>query len=134
MLVAAELVAVIERIAACRDPKDATKFLRIGGGQTCRLSPIADRYRRRRCVLDPAKDAVYRAKFRSSRLADVSFARPHLSAADDRFDYGETHELAFGMIARTAFCMRLCRPGIVMPSDLAPQGEPARSEALWRKS
>ena len=52
-----------------------------------------------RYVLDPAKDAVNRAKHGVSlALAEILFAGPHLSVADDRFEYGEVREVAFGLI------------------------------------
>ena len=34
----------------------------------------------------------------SLALAEILFAGPHRSMADDRFDYGEVRELAFGLI------------------------------------
>jgi uncharacterized DUF497 family protein len=50
-------------------------------------------------VFDPAKDLVNRAKHGVSlALAEVLFAGPHLSVADDRFDYGEVRQIAFGLI------------------------------------
>ena len=50
-------------------------------------------------MLDPAKDAVNRAKHGVSlALAEILFAGPHLSVADDRFEYGEVREVAFGLI------------------------------------
>jgi uncharacterized protein len=50
-------------------------------------------------VFDPAKDAVNRTKHGVSlALAEVLFAGPHVSITDDRFDYGELREIAFGHI------------------------------------
>ena len=50
-------------------------------------------------VFDPAKDATNRAKHGVSlALAEVLFAGPHVSATDDRFDYGEKRAVAFGFI------------------------------------
>jgi uncharacterized protein len=50
-------------------------------------------------VFDPAKDAVNRAKHGVSlALAEVLFAGRHLSVSDDRFEYGEIREVAFGLI------------------------------------
>lgn len=52
-----------------------------------------------RYVFDPAKDAVNRAKHGVSlALAEVLFAGRHLSVSDDRFEYGEIREVAFGLI------------------------------------
>ena len=52
-----------------------------------------------RYVFDPAKEAVNQAKHGVSlALAEVLFAGPHLSIADDRFDYGEARQVAFGFI------------------------------------
>jgi len=57
-----------------------------------------------RCVFDPAKDVVNQAKHGVSlALAEVLFAGPHLSMADDRFDYGEVREVAFGLISDRLF-------------------------------
>jgi len=50
-------------------------------------------------VFDPAKDAINRAKHGVSlALAEVLFAGPCLSMEDDRFEYGERREVAFGLI------------------------------------
>jgi uncharacterized DUF497 family protein len=50
-------------------------------------------------VFDPAKDAVNRTKHGVSlALAEVLFAGPHVSMIDDRFDYGEAREVAFGFV------------------------------------
>jgi uncharacterized protein len=50
-------------------------------------------------VFDPAKDKANRAKHSVSlALAEVLFAGPHVSMRDDRFDYGEVREVAFGLI------------------------------------
>jgi uncharacterized DUF497 family protein len=50
-------------------------------------------------VFDPAKDAVNQAKHGVSlALAEVLFAGPHVSTPDDRFDYGEVRQVAFGLI------------------------------------
>ena len=52
-----------------------------------------------RLVFDPAKDMVNRAKHGVSlALAEVLFAGPHVTMADDRFDYGEVRNVAFGLI------------------------------------
>jgi uncharacterized DUF497 family protein len=61
------------------------------------------RQRRTNCsvkyVYDPAKDAGNRAKHGVSlALAEVLFSGPHVSMTDDRFEYGEVRELAFGLI------------------------------------
>jgi uncharacterized protein len=39
----------------------------------------------------------------SLALAEVLFAGPHISATDDRFDYGEVREVAFGLINNRLF-------------------------------
>jgi len=50
-------------------------------------------------VFDPAKDAVNQAKHGVSlTLAEVLFIGPHVSVIDDRFDYGEARQVAFGLI------------------------------------
>ena len=36
-------------------------------------------------------------------LAEALFAGPHVSMADDRFDYGEPRQLAFGLIEGRLF-------------------------------
>jgi len=52
-----------------------------------------------KCVFDPAKDKINRAKHGVSlALAEILFAGPHTSMADDRFDYGEVREVAIGLI------------------------------------
>jgi len=57
-----------------------------------------------RYVFDPVKEAVNRAKHGVSlALAEVLFAGPHVSMIDDRFDYGEVRELAFGLINGRVF-------------------------------
>ena len=56
------------------------------------------------CVFDPAKDEANRAKHGVSlALADVLFARHHLSVTDDRFDHGEIRRVAFGRIGGRPF-------------------------------
>lgn len=52
-----------------------------------------------RYVYDPAKDRTNRAKHGVSlALAEVLFAGPRVSMMDDRFEYGEVREVAFGFI------------------------------------
>lgn len=52
-----------------------------------------------RYVFDPAKDVINRTKHGLSlALAEILFAGPHVSVIDDRFDYGERREVAFGLI------------------------------------
>ncbi len=52
-----------------------------------------------RYVFDIAKDAANQAKHGISlALAEVLFAGPHVSVSDDRFNYGEMREVAFGLI------------------------------------
>ena len=66
-----------------------------------------------RYVFDPVKEAVNRAKHGVSlALAEVLFAGPHVSMIDDRFDYGEVRELAFGLInGRFFVCVYADREG-----------------------
>jgi uncharacterized DUF497 family protein len=55
-------------------------------------------------VFDPAKDAMNRAKHGVSlALAEILFAGPHAAMTDDRFDYGEVRQIAFGLIASRIF-------------------------------
>lgn len=55
-------------------------------------------------VFDPAKDAVNQAKHGVSlALAEVLFAGPQVSVADDRFEYGEVRKIAFGLIRDRLF-------------------------------
>ena len=55
-------------------------------------------------VFDPAKDAANQAKHDVSlALAEILFAGPHMSMTDDRFDYGEVREIAFGRIEDRLF-------------------------------
>jgi uncharacterized protein len=55
-------------------------------------------------VYDPAKDLANRAKHGVSlALAEVLFAGPHVSTTDDRFEYGEVREVAFGFINERLF-------------------------------
>lgn len=50
-------------------------------------------------MFDPDKDEVNRQKHGVSlALAEVLFAGPHVSMADDRFEYGEVREVAFGRV------------------------------------
>ena len=53
---------------------------------------------------DLAKDGVNRTKHGVSlALAEVLFAGPHLALDDDRFDYGEKRQIAFGHIRSRLF-------------------------------
>ena len=57
-----------------------------------------------RYVFDPAKDAVNRTKHGVSlALAEILFAGPHTTTTDDRFDYGEVRQIAFGVIGGRFF-------------------------------
>ncbi len=57
-----------------------------------------------RYVFDPVKDAANRAKHGVSlALAEVLFMGPHRSVSDDRFEYGEVCEVAFGLINNRLF-------------------------------
>jgi uncharacterized DUF497 family protein len=52
-----------------------------------------------RYVYDPVKDRANRAKHGVSLgLAEILFAAPYVSKTDDRFEYGEVREVAFGLI------------------------------------
>ncbi len=51
------------------------------------------------CVFDLSKDAANRVKHGVSlALAEVVFDGPHICVNDDRFDYGEVRQVAFGLI------------------------------------
>ena len=66
-------------------------------------------------------------------LAEVLFAGPHVSMTDDRFEYGEVRELAFGLINDRLFvCVYADRQAERRVISLA-QSEQAGGEALWRK-
>lgn len=55
-------------------------------------------------TFDSAKDAANLNKHGVSlALAEVLFAGPHMSSVDDRFDYGETRQIAFGLIRNRLF-------------------------------
>jgi uncharacterized DUF497 family protein len=64
-------------------------------------------------VFDPAKDAVNQAKHGVSlALAEVLFAGPHVSVADDRFEYGEARRVAFDLVNDWLFaCVYVDRAG-----------------------
>ena len=64
-----------------------------------------------RYVFDPAKDEFNRAKHGLSlALAEVLFEGPYRSLRDDRFDYGETRQVAFGLIRGRLFaCVHVDR-------------------------
>ncbi len=66
-----------------------------------------------RYVFDPDKDVVNEAKHGVSlALGEVLFAGPHVSTSDDRFDYGETRQVAFGRINDRLFaCVYVDRNG-----------------------
>jgi uncharacterized protein len=63
------------------------------------------------CEFDPAKDEVNRTKHGVSlALAEVLFAGNYVSVSDDRFDYGEFRQVAFGRIGGRLFvCVFLDR-------------------------
>ncbi|MBV8851215.1 MAG: BrnT family toxin [Methylobacteriaceae bacterium] len=49
-------------------------------------------------MFDPLKDEISQAKHGISlALAEILFAGSYVSIADDRFEYGETREIAFGL-------------------------------------
>jgi hypothetical protein len=55
-------------------------------------------------VFDPVKDRINQAKHGVSlALAEVLFAGPHRTLMDDRFDYGEVRQIAFGCIQSRLF-------------------------------
>lgn len=55
-------------------------------------------------AFDPAKDRINLAKHGVSlALAEWLFAGPHVTIADDRFDYGEVRQVAFGAIRGRLF-------------------------------
>ena len=50
-------------------------------------------------VFDPEKDRRNRAKHGVSlALAEILFHGAHATLTDDRFDYGEMRQIAFGLI------------------------------------
>ena len=55
-------------------------------------------------VFDPAKDAINRTKHGVSlALAEILFAGSYVATTDNRFDYGEVRQVAFGLIADRLF-------------------------------
>jgi hypothetical protein len=66
-----------------------------------------------RCVFDPGKDELNRKKHGVSlSLAELLFAGPHATMTDDRFDYGEVRQVAFGRINGRLFaCVYVDRAG-----------------------
>jgi uncharacterized DUF497 family protein len=55
-------------------------------------------------VFDPAKDGMNRTKHGVSlELAEILFAGPHATTTDDRFDYGEVRQIAYGLIEERLF-------------------------------
>jgi uncharacterized DUF497 family protein len=65
-------------------------------------------------VFDDAKETANRAKHGVSlALAEVLFSGTHVSISDDRFDYGETRQIAFGLInVRLFACVYVDRNGV----------------------
>ena len=75
-------------------------------------------------VFDPAKDEANREKHGVSlALAEVLLAGPHISKADGRFDYVEVREVAFGVIKKTSFCLRLHGPELGAKGDRASKSQ-----------
>jgi len=71
-------------------------------------------------AFDPAKDAINRAKHGVSlALAEILFAGPHATTSDDRFDYGEVRQIAFGLIAGRLFVCVYVGPAGGAAGDLA---------------
>ena len=66
-----------------------------------------------RYVFDPAKDRLNQVKHGVSlALAEVLFLGPVTSEMDDRFDYGEVRQIAFGLINQRLFvCVHSDREG-----------------------
>ncbi len=64
-------------------------------------------------VFDPEKDRRNRAKHGVSlALAEILFHGAHATLTDDRFDYGEMRQIAFGLINQRLFvCVYADRPG-----------------------
>jgi uncharacterized DUF497 family protein len=62
-------------------------------------------------VFDSAKDVTNRQKHGVAlELTEFLFQGPHLTVADDRFDYGETRNVAFGFIRSRLFvCVHVDR-------------------------
>lgn len=63
-------------------------------------------------MFDSDKDRANRAKHGVSlALAEVLFLGPIVAMTDDRFDYGEVRQIAFGFINRRLFaCVYVDRP------------------------
>jgi uncharacterized DUF497 family protein len=63
-------------------------------------------------TFDPAKDAINQAKHGVSlALAEVLFAGSYAATTDDRFNYGETRQIASGLIGNRLFvCVYVDRP------------------------
>jgi uncharacterized DUF497 family protein len=82
-------------------------------------------------VFDPAKDLLNQAKHGASlALAEILFAAPHTVESDDRFDYGETRQVAMGRVGGRVFCMRFCRSRGFAAGDFPAQGEQKRSSTV----
>jgi uncharacterized DUF497 family protein len=66
-----------------------------------------------KCTFDSVKNALNQEKHGVSlALAEVLFGGPHTSIADNRFDYGETRQIAFGFINNRLFvCVYADRGG-----------------------
>ena len=55
-------------------------------------------------MFDPAKDLINRHKHGVSlALGEILFTGQHVTVLDDRFDYGEARQVAFGFVQK-----RLC--------------------------
>ena len=55
-------------------------------------------------LFDPVKDAINQGKHGVSlALAEALFSGPTQSVPDDRFDYGEVRQVAFGLIQGRVF-------------------------------
>jgi uncharacterized DUF497 family protein len=73
---------------------------------------------------DPSNDKANRAKHGvSPALTEVLFTGPHVTLECDRFDYGETRRIGFGLIRSRLFVSRLCRSGLDRKDHLVAQGQ-----------
>ena len=77
-----------------------------------------------KCVFDPAKDAINQAKHGVSlALAEILFAGSYAATTDDRFDYGEVRQVAFGLIGGRPFACVDGNRQVNAAGDLASQGQ-----------
>ena len=102
-----------ERVSTSRLTKPVQTSTFLASVPACALKKLRQRriFWPVRYVFDPAKDAINRAKHGVPlALAEILFAGPHVTTADDRFDYGEIRQIAFGQIGgRTFVCVYVDR-------------------------